>query len=145
MTHFFTIALDHRLQFIDILRCDLSPDKAIQAINNRQHPDNKIDTDIHNPTIVTQLNGEQYKESKWSVSIDLIFQLSVRSWPKASAQESGSNGGFGQQAGKFMRPQNVCFANADNIILMINFRSTHRGHLAGLGESPLLTRSCLRI
>ena len=80
MTHFFTIALDHRLQFIDILRCDLSPDKAIQAINNRQHPDNKIDADIHNPTIVTQLYGEQYKESKWSVSIDLIFQLSVRSW-----------------------------------------------------------------
>jgi hypothetical protein len=79
MTHSFTIALDHRLQFIDILRCDLSPDKAIQAINNCQHPDNKIDTDIHNPTIVTQLNGEQYKESKWSVSIDLIFQLSVRS------------------------------------------------------------------
>jgi len=60
MTHFFTISLDHRLQFIDFLRCDLSLDKAIQAINNRQHPDNKIDTDIHNPAIVTQLNVEQY-------------------------------------------------------------------------------------
>jgi hypothetical protein len=44
------------------LRCYLSLDKAIQAINNRQHPDNKIDTDIHNPTILTQLNAEQYKE-----------------------------------------------------------------------------------
>jgi hypothetical protein len=64
MSHFFTIALDHRLQFFDILRCDLSLDKAIQAINNRQHPDNKIETDIHNPAILTQLKAEQYKESK---------------------------------------------------------------------------------
>jgi len=63
MSHFFTIALNHRLQFFDILRRDLSLDKAIQAINNRQHTDNKIDTDIHNPTILTQLNAEQYKES----------------------------------------------------------------------------------
>ncbi len=84
MTHFFTIALDHRLQFFDFFRCDLSLDKAIQAINNRQHPENKIDTDIHNPTIVTQLNGEQYKESKWSVLIDFIIQLSVRFWPQAT-------------------------------------------------------------
>ena len=69
MTHFFTIALDHHLQFCDILRCDLSLHKAIQAINNRQHPDNKIDTDIHNPTILTQLDAEQYKESRM-VSVD---------------------------------------------------------------------------
>ena len=81
MTHFFTIALDHHLQFFDILWCDLSLDKTIQAINNRQHPENIIDTDIHNPTIITQLNGQQYNESKWLESIDLIFQLSVRSWP----------------------------------------------------------------
>ena len=62
MTHFFTIAFDHRLQFFDIFRCDLSLDEAIQAIKNRQHPENKIDTDIHNPGIVTQLKGEQYRE-----------------------------------------------------------------------------------
>jgi hypothetical protein len=49
------------------LRCDLSLNKGIQAKNNRQHSENKIDTDIHNPTIVTQLKGEQYKESICSV------------------------------------------------------------------------------
>lgn len=61
MTHFFTIAFDHRLQFFDFFRCDLSLDKAIQAINNGQHPDNKVDTDIHYSTMVTQLVGEQFK------------------------------------------------------------------------------------
>ena len=60
MTHFFTITLDHCLQFNDFFRCDLSLDKAIQAINNGQHPDKKIETDIHNPAIITQLKGEQY-------------------------------------------------------------------------------------
>jgi len=60
MSHFFTIALDHRLQFCDILRCDFSLDKGIKAIQNRQHPDNKIKIDIHKPTILTQLNAEQY-------------------------------------------------------------------------------------
>jgi len=69
MSHFFTIAFDHRLQFFDILRCDLSLDKAIQAISNRQHPDNKIKIDIHKPIILTQLNAEQYKKSKM-VSVD---------------------------------------------------------------------------
>jgi len=60
--HFLTITLYHRLQFFDFFRRRLSLDEAIQAINNRQHPENKIDTDIHNSTIVTQLNGEQYRE-----------------------------------------------------------------------------------
>jgi hypothetical protein len=41
------------LQFFNIFRCDLSLDKAIQAINNRQHAENKIDTDIHSLNIVT--------------------------------------------------------------------------------------------
>ena len=62
MPHFFTIALDHRLQVFDFFRRRLSLDETIQAINNRQHPENKIDTDIHNSNIVTQLNGEQYRE-----------------------------------------------------------------------------------
>ncbi len=60
MPHFFTIALDHRLQFYDIFGRDLSLDKAIQAINDRQHADDKIDTDIHNLVILTQLIGEPY-------------------------------------------------------------------------------------
>ena len=77
MTHFFTIALDHRLQFFDFFRRDLSLDKAIDAITNAQHPENKIDTDIHKSAIVTQLNGEQYKESKWLVSIVYIIPLRV--------------------------------------------------------------------
>ncbi len=62
MTHFFTIAFDHRLQFIDIFGCDLSLDEAVQAINNRQHSENYIDTDIHNPRIITQLKDEQYRD-----------------------------------------------------------------------------------
>jgi len=61
MCHFFTIALDHRLQLFDITRRDLSLDEAIQAINNCQYPENKIHTDIHNSSIVTQLNDEQYR------------------------------------------------------------------------------------
>ncbi len=62
MTHFFTIAFDHRLQSSDIFRSVLSLDEAIQAINNRQHSENYIDTDIHNPGIITQLEDEQYRE-----------------------------------------------------------------------------------
>lgn len=64
MTHFLTIAFDHRLQFNDFFRCDLSLDKAIHSINNGQHPDKKIKTDIHNPAIITQLKGEQYLGNK---------------------------------------------------------------------------------
>jgi hypothetical protein len=55
--HFFTIAFDHRLQFFDFFRCRLSLDEAIQAINNSQHPESKVDTDTHNPGIVTQLGS----------------------------------------------------------------------------------------
>lgn len=55
MAHFFTIALDHRLQFFYFFWCDLSLDKAIQAISNRQHAENKIDIAVHNPTIVIQM------------------------------------------------------------------------------------------
>ena len=72
MSHFFTIALDHRLQFFDITRCDLSLDEAIQAINNRQYPENKIHTDIHNSSIVAQLNGEQYLGIEVVVELDIV-------------------------------------------------------------------------
>jgi hypothetical protein len=72
MTHFFAIALNHRLQLFDILRCDLSLDKPIQAITNRQHPDNQSNTEIHNTTIVTQLSYELYKESKCSVYFSIL-------------------------------------------------------------------------
>ncbi len=63
MSHFFSVALDHGLQFFDISRRDLSLHKAVQTVNNRQHSDNKIETDIHNAAIVTQLGGEPYKVS----------------------------------------------------------------------------------
>ena len=34
-----------------------------------------------------------------------------------------ANGRSGQSPAQFIRPQNVCFPNADNFILVINFRS----------------------
>ena len=58
MPHFFTIALDHRLQLYDFLRRRLSLDEAIQTINNRQQSENQINTDIHNSSMVTHFNGE---------------------------------------------------------------------------------------
>ena len=61
MRHFFTIAFDQRLQFFDFFGRDLSLVKTIQAIGDREHPDDKIDTDIHNPAILTQLIDEQYR------------------------------------------------------------------------------------
>jgi hypothetical protein len=73
MAHFFTIALDHRLQFFDFFRRDFSLDKAIEAITNAQHSKNKIDTDIHKSAIVTQLDSKQYKESKCPVLIVFII------------------------------------------------------------------------
>ena len=70
--HFFTITLDQRLQFFDFLGCDLSLDITIDAINDRQHPDNKIDFTHHNLAMVTQLDGEQYQESNQSMSIETV-------------------------------------------------------------------------
>jgi hypothetical protein len=52
------------------LGCDLSLDITIDAINDRQHPDNKIDFTHHNLAMVTQLDGEQYQESNQSLSIE---------------------------------------------------------------------------
>jgi hypothetical protein len=59
MPHFFTISLNHRLQFFDFFRRNFSLVQAIQAIKNCQHPDNKIDTYIPKLTILTQLNRKQ--------------------------------------------------------------------------------------
>ncbi len=60
MTHFFTIALDHQLQFFDIFRCGLSLKEPIQAIYYRQQTEKKIDTEVHNPVMVTQIDDDQY-------------------------------------------------------------------------------------
>jgi hypothetical protein len=59
MAHFFTISLDHRLQFLDFFGRLLSLDKAVQAINDRQHPENEVDTDVHIQAMVTQPGTEQ--------------------------------------------------------------------------------------
>ena len=75
MSHVFTIAIDHRLQLFDIFRRHLSLHQAVQAINNRQHPENKIDTDIHNATIVTQLDdlcSEKGTEALFTMGFDRV-------------------------------------------------------------------------
>ena len=72
MSHFFTIALDHGLQFFNISGSDLSLHEAIQAISYCQHPENKIHTDIHNSSIVAQLNGEQYLGIEVVVELDIV-------------------------------------------------------------------------
>jgi len=61
MTHLFTITLDHYRQFRDAFRLSFSTIKAIQPVNYREHPDHKINTDIH-PAIITELVNKQYHQ-----------------------------------------------------------------------------------
>ncbi len=60
ISHFFTIAFDHDLQLGNIFRRSLALIKAVQAVSNRQHPKNKIQTEIRHPRIVTQSINKQY-------------------------------------------------------------------------------------
>ena len=69
MTHIFTIALDHRLQFFDIFRCGPSLNEPIQAICYRQQSEKKIDTEIHNPVIVTQIDDDQYLRIEYACRV----------------------------------------------------------------------------
>ncbi len=61
MTHLFTITFDHYRQFLDAFRLSFSSIKAIQPVNYREHPDHKINTDIH-PAIITELIDKQYRQ-----------------------------------------------------------------------------------
>lgn len=60
ISHFFTIALDHGLQFGNILGCGFAPVKTVQTINDRQHADHKIKTDIYHRNIIPQGKDKQY-------------------------------------------------------------------------------------
>jgi hypothetical protein len=64
MTHFFTIALNHYGQFFNTFRRSLALIKAIQTINDRQHSDHKINTDIH-AAILTELIDKQYRQNAY--------------------------------------------------------------------------------
>ena len=64
MTHFFTIALNHYGQLFNIFRRSLALIKAIQPINDRQHSDHKINTDIH-AAILTELIDKQYRQNAY--------------------------------------------------------------------------------
>jgi hypothetical protein len=61
MTHFFTISLNHYGQFFNVFRRRFSLIKTIQPINNREHSDHKIYTDIH-VAMVTELMNKQYRQ-----------------------------------------------------------------------------------
>ena len=60
MTHFFAIALDHGLQFYNILGCGLPLVKTVQTINDRQYAEHKIKTDIRHRNILPQGRNKQY-------------------------------------------------------------------------------------
>ena len=60
MAHFLTIALDHGLQFDNILGCSFPLVKAIQTINDRQYAEHKIKTDIRHRDILPQRRNKQY-------------------------------------------------------------------------------------
>jgi hypothetical protein len=64
MTHFFTIALNHYGQLLNVFRRSLALIKAIQPINNRKHSDDKINTDIH-AAIITELINKQYRQNAY--------------------------------------------------------------------------------
>ena len=60
ISHFFTIALDHGLQFDNILRRGFTLIKTVQAINNRQYTDHKIETEIYHRDILPQSRNKLY-------------------------------------------------------------------------------------
>ena len=59
MTHLLTITLDHYRQLFNTFRRSLALIKAIQPENYREHPDHKINAEIH-PAIITELISKQY-------------------------------------------------------------------------------------
>ena len=59
MTHLLAITLNHYGQFLDTLRRRFPTMKTIQPVNYREHPDHKINADIH-PHIITELTNKQY-------------------------------------------------------------------------------------
>ena len=61
MPHFLTVALDHDLQLFDAFRRGFALIKAVQPVEDGEHAENEIDTDIHGPAMVTQLTGKQYR------------------------------------------------------------------------------------
>jgi len=71
MTHLFTITLDHYRQFLDTFRLSFSPIKAIQPVNYGEHPDHKINADIHR-AIITELTNKQYRQIDQNYCLQII-------------------------------------------------------------------------
>jgi len=61
MPHFLAIALDHDLQLFYVFRRCFTLIKAVQPVQDGEHAENEIDTDIHGPAMVTQLAGKLYR------------------------------------------------------------------------------------
>jgi hypothetical protein len=61
MRHFLTVAFDHSLQLFDFFGGRLALQVTVEAVGDRQHTENEIDTDIHDATMLTELAAKQYR------------------------------------------------------------------------------------